>query len=184
MSRRLETLAETDTIARAAEVMRDSGVGFLPICDANRKVVGVVTDRDLVTRGLAKGLDPKTTSAAMIMTSPALTCLADTDLREAEALMAQERLARLAVTDDNGALAGVLSIADLVEHAPAREALRTAKSVLWREALGPRGGASRGQRLLKDYPLAREATESDGEELRSTVFTGGQHDNGTKEFPS
>jgi hypothetical protein len=38
--------------------------------------------------------------------------------------------------------------------------------------------------LLKDYPLAREATESDGEELRSTVFTGGQHDNGTKEFPS
>src|SRR6516165_558819 len=102
MSKRLETLVETDTIARAAQVMRDSGVGFLPICGANRKVIGVVTDRDLVTRALARGLDPKTTSAAMIMTSPALTCLADADLREAEELMGQQRLARLVVMDGEG----------------------------------------------------------------------------------
>jgi signal-transduction protein with cAMP-binding, CBS, and nucleotidyltransferase domain len=184
MSKRLETLAETDTIARAAEAMRDSGVGFLPICGANRKVIGVVTDRDLVTRGMASGLDSKTTSAAMIMTSPALTCLANADLREAEELMARERRARLIVTDDDGTLAGVLTVADLVEHAPGRQALRTVKSILWREALGPRAGAAHGQRLLKDYPLTPEVPESDDESLRSTVFTGGQHDNGTKEFPS
>jgi CBS-domain-containing membrane protein len=184
MSKRLETLAETDTIERAAQVMRDSGVGFLPICGANRKVIGVVTDRDLVTRALARGLDPKTTSAAMIMTSPALTCLADADLREAEELMGQQRLARLVVMDGEGTAVGVISVADLVEHAPARQALRAVKSVLWREALGPRGGASKNQRLLRDYPLARETAERDDEARRPTVFMGGQHDNGAKEFPS
>lgn len=184
MSKKVETLAETDTIARAAEVMREAGVGFLPICGANRRVIGVVTDRDLVTRGMSEGLDSKTTSAAMIMTSPVVTCLAEADLREAEELMVRERRARLVVTNGDGTLAGVLSLADLVEHAPGREALRTVRSVLWREALGPRGGAAPGQRLLKDYPLAPEAPEGDEEALRPTVFSGGQHDNGAKEFPS
>jgi CBS-domain-containing membrane protein len=184
MSKRIETLSEGDTIARAAQVMREAGVGFLPICVANRRVIGVVTDRDLVTRGVAEGLDPKTTSAAMIMTSPAFTCLAETDLPDAEEIMARERLSRLVVTNGDGTLAGVLSIVDLVEHAPARQALRTVRSVLWREALGPRGGAAPGQRLLKDYPLATEPPVGEGESVRPSVFTGGQHDNGTKEFPS
>src|SRR5258707_11474033 len=95
MSRNLETLSESDTIARAAGLMADAGVGFLPVCGSNRKVIGVVTDRDLVTRGLARGIDPETTSAAMIMTTPAITCLADADLRRAEELMAGERTERL-----------------------------------------------------------------------------------------
>jgi CBS domain-containing protein len=116
MSKRLETLSEKDSIARAAIVMKESQVGFLPICGADRKVMGVVTDRDLVTRGLAKGCDPKTTSAAMIMTAPAITCLADTDLRAAEELMVSERLSRLVVTNGDGTIAGVLSVVDLVEH--------------------------------------------------------------------
>jgi CBS domain-containing protein len=182
MSKRLETLSETDSIARAAIIMREAQVGFLPICGANRKVIGVVTDRDLVTRGLAKGLDPKTTSAAMIMTAPALTCLADIDLRAAEELMVRERLSRLVLTDADGTVAGVLSVVDILEHAPRREALTTVKSVLLREALGPRGGAARGQRLLKDYPLADEVPETD--RATEPVFTGGHHDIGTKEFPS
>jgi CBS domain-containing protein len=182
MSQKLETLSETDSIARAATVMKEAQVGFLPICGADRKVIGVVTDRDLVTRGLAAGLDAKTTSAAMIMTSPALTCLADMDLRAAEELMARERRSRLVVTNGDGRIAGVLSIVDLVERAPGRETLTTLKSVLWREALGPRGGAAPGQHLLKDYRLSAEAPEA--ERASGSVFTGGSHDSGTKEFPS
>jgi CBS domain-containing protein len=184
MSKRLEMLSETDTIARAAAVMCDAGVGFLPICTADRRVIGVVSDRDLVTRGVAKGVDAKTTSAAMIMTSPALTCLADANLREAQALMAQERCTRIVVTNDDGTVAGVVSAADLVEHAPGREALRTIRSVLWREALGPRGGAAPGARLLKDYPIAKEGKEADFPSETPTVFAGGHHDTGTKEFPT
>jgi hypothetical protein len=96
--------------------------------------------------------------------------------------MVSERLSRLVVTNGDGTIAGVLSVVDLVEHAPHREALTTLKSVLRREALGPRGGAPRGQRLLKDYPLAAEVPET--ERATEPVFTGGNHDLGTKEFPS
>jgi CBS-domain-containing membrane protein len=182
MSKRLEVLSETDTIAHAAIVMKEAQVGFLPICGADRKVIGVVTDRDLVTRGLAKGLDAKTTSAAMVMTAPALTCLADADLRAAEELMVREGRSRIVVTNGDGTVAGIISVVDLVEHAPRREAFSTARAVLWREALGPRGGAAPGQRLLKDYALAAEPPEP--ERTTEPVFTGGHHDRGTKEFPS
>ena len=58
MSKNLEWLNEKDTVRQAAAVMADAGIGFLPICDKWKKVVGVVTDRDLATRGLAKKVDP------------------------------------------------------------------------------------------------------------------------------
>ena len=67
MNRNLEWLTEKDTILKAATVMAEAGVGFLPICDARKQVVGVVTDRDLATRAIAKRLAPETTSAAMVM---------------------------------------------------------------------------------------------------------------------
>jgi CBS domain-containing protein len=184
-SRNLETLSERDTIAAAARLMAEAGVGFLPVCDAAGRVVGVVTDRDLVTRALARGVDAATTSAAMIMSAPAVTCLASADLRRAEELMTAERKSRLVVTNEDGTIAGVLSVVDLVERAPRREALDTLKAILWREALGPRAGARPGTTMLKDLPIAPAASaSSDDEAPRPTVFTGGRHDPGAKEFPS
>jgi CBS domain-containing protein len=184
MSRNLEVLSETDTIERAATLMAETGVGFLPIADAHRKVVGVVTDRDLATRGLARRLQPATTSAAMIMSSPVVTCPATADLADAERLMARERKSRIVITDEDGKLAGVLSLVDLIESGPSREALTTARAVLWREALGPRGGAARGEPLLRDDPNLRNAiAPSDTVEVRPSIFTGGHHDRGSKEFP-
>ena len=184
MSKNLEWLTETDTVLKAATVMADAGVGFLPICDAHRRVIGVVTDRDLATRVLAKNVAPGTTSAAMVMSSPAITCLDSADIREAEQLMAEERKARLVITDADGKLAGVLSLVDLIERAGGRKSLATVQAVLWREALGPRGGAAKGQPLLKDDPIARtQPTASDDVEARPTVFTGGHRDTDTKVFP-
>jgi CBS domain-containing protein len=184
MSKRLEYVTETATVQQAAIVMRESGVGFLPICDAAGRVIGVVTDRDLATRALAAKLAPTTTSAAMVMTSPAVTCLETTNIRDAADLMAAERKSRLVITDASGRLVGVLSLADLVERTPMRSSARTVRAVLWREALGPRGGAARGQRLLKDDPAARAVpSASDDVEARPTVFTGGHRMTDTKEFP-
>ena len=80
MNKNLEWLTEKDTIFKAATVMADAGIGFLPICDARMHVVGVVTDRDLTTRALAKRLAPETTSAAMVMSSPVVTCLETADV--------------------------------------------------------------------------------------------------------
>jgi CBS domain-containing protein len=184
MSKNLEWLNEKDTVLRAAAMMADAGIGFLPICDKWKKVVGVVTDRDLTTRALAKQLAPDRTSAALVMTSPAVTCVETADVREAEQLMVEERVGRLVITDAEGKLAGVLSLADLVEQAPGRESWKTVRAVLWREALGPRGGATRADPLLKDDPAARNLPPESGEaKVRPTVFTGGHRDVDTKEFP-
>ena len=158
MSKNLEWLNEKDSVQRAAAMMADAGIGFLPICDKWKKVVGVVTDRDLTTRALAKKVAPEKTSAALVMSSPAITCLETADVRAAEQLMVQERKSRIVITDAEGQLAGVLSLADLIEHAPGRETLKTARAVLWREALGPRGGATRADKLLQDDPGVHKLT--------------------------
>ena len=185
MNKNLEWLTEKDTIFKAATVMAEAGIGFLPICDAHMHVVGVVTDRDLTTRALAKRLAPETTSAAMVMSSPVITCLATADVGEAEDLMAVERKSRLVITDADGKLAGIVSLADLVEHVRGRKSLETVRAVLWREALGPRAGAPKGQPLLKDDPIARNQPKPDDEiKVRPTVVTGGHHTIGTKEFPT
>lgn len=185
MSKNLEWLTERDTIRTAAERMADAGVGFLPICDPGRRVVGVVTDRDLVVRGIAKSVVPTTTSATLVMSSPALTCLDTADLREAEELMATQRKSRLVIVDAHGHFVGVLSIVDLVEHARGSEALRTARAVLWREALGPRGGSAPGEPLLRDDPVAMALPPpSDDIHVNGTSCKGGNHAVALKEFPS
>jgi CBS domain-containing protein len=184
MSRNLECLSDKDTIQKAAALMAEAGIGFLPICDAEKKVLGVVTDRDLTTRALAMKIAPEKTSAAMVMTAPAITILETADVHEAEALMAEERKSRLVITDAKGKVVGVLSLADLIEHAPGRESLKTVRAVLWREALGPRGGAGKDDPLLKNDPVARQLRRpSDDVDVKPTVFTGGHRDVDTKEFP-
>ena len=183
MSKNLEWLNEKDTVQHAAAIMADAGIGFLPICDKWKKVIGVVTDRDLTTRALAKKIALES-SAALVMSSPAITCLETSDVREAEQLMVEERKSRIVITDAEGQLAGVLSLADLIEQAPGRETLKTARAVLWREALGPRGGATRADKLLKDDPTIKKLPrESDDVKVRDTVFTGRHQSVDTKEFP-
>lgn len=184
MTRNLEALSEKDTIQTAAETMASAGIGFLPICDREGRAIGVVTDRDLTTRALAKKVAPSS-SAALVMSSPAITCLESADLRDAEELMAVERKARLVVTDAEGTVVGILSLADLVEKSPAKAALKTVQAVLWREALGPRGGARPGTPLLKDDPTAKALPlPSDDLEVKESVFTGGRRRGGdVKEFP-
>jgi CBS domain-containing protein len=185
MNTNVESLTESDTIQKAAQLMAETGVGFLPICDNRRRVVGVVTDRDLAVRALAKKLAAETTSATLIMTAPAVTCAALADVREAELLMGEERKCRLVVTDDEGCLAGVLSLVDIIEKVPDKRALAAARTVLSRDALGPRGGAARGEPLLQDDPRARALPpESDDIKVRDSVFKGAHRSPADlKEFP-
>jgi CBS domain-containing protein len=179
-----EMLSANDTIAHAARVMADASIGFLPVCDGDRKVLGVLTDRDIVVRGLAPGLDPTSTLAVTIMTSPAITCLADADLQAAEDLMVEEGKGRIVLTNADGTLAGIVSIGDVIANAPRAEAVHTLKAVLWQEALGPRAGAAAGEPLLKDLPMLPRPREADLPHTSASVFSGGHRDTGTKEFPS
>lgn len=173
-----ESLPENATLLEAAKLMAESGVGFLPVCDADRKVLGVLTDRDLVVQAMARGVDPATTPVTAVMTRPAVTCFIDGDLGMAEDLMAEEQKSRIVMVDGDGRVAGVLSIADIVERAPKREALRTLQAVLWREALGPRAGAPRDQE-----PFLTPEAHPQHQRGDQTVFTGGRHDDGYTEFP-
>jgi CBS domain-containing protein len=185
MSPNVEWLPETATVQRAATVMAEHGVGFLPICDLDRRPIGVVTDRDLITRAIAKKLPAESTPVTQIMSKPAITCWTDAEIRVAEDLMAEEQKARLVITEKDGRLAGILRLANLLDHTPPAQILRTVKVVLSRDALGPRGGAARGTPLLKDDPIAQAEAAKGPQEtpVQESVMSGGHWAGGTKEFP-
>lgn len=99
------------TMAEAAEVMERAGVGALAVVDGDH-LVGIVTDRDLVRRGLARGYAPDV-RVDSLMSSPVVTIEADADLRSAYAIFRSNAVRRLVVTE-RGHFAGVLAIDDLL----------------------------------------------------------------------
>lgn len=102
------TVSAKATLAEAARLMRDNDVGFLPVVDGD-DLKGVVTDRDLVVRGLADG-DEK--SIGEIVSGGVIFLRPDDDEKEAEKLMSANNVRRLPVVD-NGRLAGMVSVGDL-----------------------------------------------------------------------
>jgi CBS domain-containing protein len=110
----VETLTAATTIEQAAKTMRERDLGWMPVEDADQ-VVGVVTDRDIVVRGVASALDPKT-PIREIMTKSVLSCNIDDDVDDACDLMQREQVRRLVVLDDDGKLAGVVALADIARR--------------------------------------------------------------------
>ena len=104
---------EEMTAVDGARLMASYDFGMVPIVDADQRLVGVVTDRDLVVRVLAKGLDPRTVDLVAIATTKNIATIdPDGSLREAEDLMAQHRVKRLPVVDGD-ALVGVVALGDV-----------------------------------------------------------------------
>ena len=132
-----QSVNAADSIRLAAEIMSAANIGFLPVCDDGGKVVGTVTDRDIVVRAIARGLDPALARVTEVMSRNVITCSAEDELALAEDLMANYQVARLVVTDEDGGLEGVISLSDIAEHEPARRAARTLRAVAAREAPRP-----------------------------------------------
>ena len=99
------------TLREAAEIMEQAGVGSLVVVDDGR-LVGLVTDRDLVRRGLAKGLDPAARIDGL-MSAPVTTISADADLHDAFAIFRTHAVRRLPVVREE-TVVGVLTIDDLL----------------------------------------------------------------------
>ena len=112
MKREVEFVDRKERIERASRLMRDNDVGFLPVCDENRKVVGTVTDRDIVIRGISEGKDGGDREHE-VMTEDVVGCQPSDDIRRAEQLMSEHKISRMLVLDDSGRLLGVLSLSDL-----------------------------------------------------------------------
>lgn len=101
-----------------AELMVDCDCGGVPVCDQQTgKLVGFVTDRDIVCRTLAKGLDPLEMIAQDAMTSIVYSVSPTATLDECIQLMEQHKIRRLPVTDQQGKLLGIITVADIASRA-------------------------------------------------------------------
>lgn len=134
MKRDLECVSPRDTVEDAACRMRDENVGFLPVCDQSRKVLGTLTDRDIAVR-LVAGKLPGSTLVEDIMTREVVACRPQDDLREAERLMAENHKSRIMCIDDAGSLVGVISLSDIAQHERGARASETLRQVSEREAM-------------------------------------------------
>ena len=104
-----------ETLQTAAELMRRLDVGALPICGPDDRLVGILTDRDIVVRCLGEARDPAFTLARDLARGRPVTVDADADVEEALDLMEHHRIRRLPVLDDQR-LVGIISEADISRH--------------------------------------------------------------------
>ncbi len=134
MKKDVECCPQDSTANRAAAVMRDRNVGFLPVCDANGVPVGTLTDRDLAVRVIAAGRNPSETRVNDVMTRQVVTCRPDDDLAVAEKRMSDHHVSRILCTDGQGHVAGVISLSRILDQEPPERSAHVAASVAEREA--------------------------------------------------
>jgi CBS domain-containing protein len=111
MTNNVHTCSPQDTIVQAAKKMRSIDVGIIPVVEGD-KLVGVITDRDIILNAVAEGKDVNTTRVENSMTGSVVTGTPDMDAHEASDLMAEHQIRRLPVVE-NGRLVGIVAIGDL-----------------------------------------------------------------------
>ena len=108
-------ISPAESVEVAARTLAQYNIGILPVCTADGKVCGLVTDRDLVTRCLASGRSPANTSVRDVMTTHIIAARPDMDASAAAGLMGREQIRRLPVVE-NGKLCGMVSLGDLARR--------------------------------------------------------------------
>ena len=107
-------------VALAARMMKDEDVGLAPIVEGDR-LVGTLTDRDIVTRVVAEGRDPQSVAVREVASTGLVTIDPQQDLDEALQLMARNRVRRLPVVEQDGRLVGVVAQADIAREAKEKQ---------------------------------------------------------------
>jgi CBS domain-containing protein len=115
MTRRVEMLGPDETLLAAARRMRDAGVGALPVF-LDGRVVGFITDRDIVVRAIAAGRDPSVADVRSSMTACVVECRDDEDLADAATRMEERAVRRAVVLDAAQQPVGMLSVDDIALH--------------------------------------------------------------------
>jgi CBS domain-containing protein len=163
---RVETVDPGDTLQCAAEKMGELDIGSLPVCD-NGQLVGIITDRDITIRAVAKGSDPATMTVGEIMTPEVLSCFEDDEVEEAARIMQENQVRRIMVLNEANELVGITSLGEL--------ATVTGNSLLAGETL---------ESVSEESPSSQEDSadddlddvESAGEISHETRVTGLLHD--------
>ena len=112
MSKPVVRINADESVAVAARTLTHYNIGAMPVCGADGRLCGVVTDRDIVTRCLAAQRPAELTTVRDVMTSQVLSVSPDADANQAAQLMAQRQVRRLPVVE-NGRLCGMFSLGDL-----------------------------------------------------------------------
>ncbi len=110
-------IGENETLGKAARRMRDLDVGALPVCGDDDRLLGIITDRDIVIKCVADGGDPETVTAGVLAQGEPFTIGAEASAGQVLRVMEDHRIRRLPVTD-NRRLVGMISEADLARHLP------------------------------------------------------------------
>lgn len=103
------------TLKDVAKMMQENHVGCIPVCDQKNSVVGLVTDRDLVLRGIACNKDTNTTPVSEIMTTNVYTVAPDAEVTEASKIMCECQVKRVPVID-NATIVGIITLGDLANN--------------------------------------------------------------------
>ena len=108
----------TTSVMNAVRMLREFDIGFLLVVDdpTTRKLIGVVTDRDLCLAALGELHDPSLTTVEGCVATDLVSCTPDRDTREILATMAEHQIRRLPVVDQDNSVRGVVGISDLIRH--------------------------------------------------------------------
>ena len=128
MTSNVQTAARHATLQQIAALMRDGDIGVMPIVE-NEKLVGIVTDRDIVVRAIAEGKE-SATPIGDVMTTEIFSVRADDYVFEAIRLMGDRQVRRIPVINENGELAGIIAMADIaLEMEDEREIAETLEEI-------------------------------------------------------
>ena len=112
-------IGENDDLLTAARRMAELNIGSMPICGTDNRLKGMLTDRDIVVKALAEGLDPGKTTAGQLAQGKPVTIGADDDAAEILRTMAEHQVRRLPVIDGHD-LVGIVAVADVARALPDR----------------------------------------------------------------
>ena len=129
MTKNPATISLDATVLEAARLMAEKDVGFIPIVDGQGRAVGTVTDRDIVVRCVAKGLDPRTSRLKDFGGNEVIFCQPQDDLKKARDLMARHKIQRILVADAQKKPLGVISLQDLSQAEDEQGVGRTVREV-------------------------------------------------------
>jgi CBS domain-containing protein len=115
-------------VAYAAKMMKQEDVGLAPVVEGDR-LVGTLTDRDIVVRVVAEGKDPQTVSVREVASTDLVTVDPQQELDEALQLMANKQVRRLPVVEEDGRLVGVLAQADIAREAKEKQTGRLVEDI-------------------------------------------------------
>jgi CBS domain-containing protein len=130
------------SLQEVGKMMIDHDCGEIPVVDdkATKLPLGVITDRDIVCRTIAKGINPLDLSVGDCMSKPCVTVMPDISIEECARIMEEKQIRRAPVVDAAGSCCGIISLADIALHAQKKVTAEVIKEVSWPTAAASAAG--------------------------------------------